>query len=174
VAKPGRKPKHRPRTKSGSPQRSPLREAKERKSVVVAARMRHYSLPEAKAEEHLAGYVIGRMALAGLFGRDYSAALTAVTEYVEATAAYMRYKSPMMPMPKAMDYLAGKGASTAEEPSAKRIAGIVRRYEQIHSKLLDMDAQDRMIFHHAAFHDIEPQEHWRPAIVRCVEKLSAA
>lgn len=140
--------------------------------TVVAVRMRMYGLTKQNAGTELAGYEIGRMALRGVFGAEYQPAVDAVYEYVTAAADYLRIKSPMHPIPKAMDYLAGRGASLAPEPSLKSVQRIEEKYDRLLAKLNRADPQDRIIFHEIAFHDRNHGMRGENAVKSCVEALA--
>lgn len=151
--------------------------------MVVAARMRQFGYTKKRAREQWAGYEIGRMALAGHFGTDFEAekVLSAVEGYVKATAAYLRLKSPLHPLPKAMDYLAGRGTSLASELSEKQVRAIEAAYEAyvgnsdgVKGKLSDVNGLDRMIFHEVAFHDRTCGTERIQAVKNCVKALQGA
>ena len=144
-------------------------------SVAVHARVRVHKIKPKDAVDQLAGYAIGRMALKGHFGPtrdDYQDALNAVEDYVRAVADFMRIKYPMMPMPRAMDYLAGRGMSLKSPPSLQLVDRIERSYEAMIGRLDGTSGIDRMYFHDAAFHDMDPKTDEAIAgIVRIVDIL---
>ena len=159
------------RQKNGQPSRVTAIIRENTKETVIGARMRQYGLSAANADTELAGYAIGRMALAGHFGRDYQPSLDTILDYVTAVADYMRIKWPSAPMPKAMDYMAGRGTSLAAEPSLKTVERIERRYWDLSRKLEKADAEYRMWFHEAAFHDRLCGERAEQAVIICVKVL---
>lgn len=144
------------------------------KETVIGARIRQYGLSAANADTELAGYAIGRMALAGHFGKDYQPSLDAIHDYVTKTANYMRIKWPSAPMPKAMDYMAGRGASLMPEPSLETVERIERKYWEVSAKLGNADAECRMWFHEAAFHDRLCGERAERCVIICVKVLLGA
>ena len=144
------------------------------KETVIGARVRQYGLSAANADTELAGYAIGRMALAGHFGKEYQPSLDAVLDYVTATADYMRMKWPSAPMPKAMDYMAGRGTSLNPEPSLKTVERIERRYWDLSVRLGNASAESRMWFHEAAFHDRLCGERAEQSVIICVKVLMGA
>ena len=141
------------------------------KETVIGARMRHYGLSAANADTELAGYAIGRMALAGHFGKDYQPSLDVILDYVTAVAEYMRIKWPSHPMPKAMDYIAGRGTSLKAEPSLKTVERIERRYWDLSKKLENAASEHRMWFHEAAFHDRLCGQPAEESVIICVKVL---
>lgn len=170
MAKAGRKRKAGiKRQPNGQPARIGMED--KAKSTVIAARMRLYVLTQKQADSDLAGYVIGRMVINGVFGRDWSRSVEAVKDYCEATADFMRIKWPNWPIPKAMDYLAGKGTSLSGDPSLKLVSRVEKRYEGLIRKLDRADGIDRMYFHEAAFHDREYGEKSEIAVKACVDIL---
>lgn len=175
MARAGRKRKQGvKRQPNGQPSRSVYREEEAALTTVVEARMRLYGISKERAKLDLAGYEIGRMALAGVFGDNPAPYIAAVQEYVTATADYMRIKNPQQPFPRAMDYLAGRGASLKAEPALKTVDRIERRYEQLHARLRRADANDRIRFHEVAFHDRMCGVDWQQSVVRCIEWLMDA
>lgn len=167
MAKAGRKRKAVRRYPNGQPVHADPRE------VVVASRMRQFGFSKDRAKSGWAGYEIGRMALQGVFGPDHIAqkAIDAVEDYVQAMADYMRYKCPGQPMPKAMDYLAGRGIALTEEPSEAKIRRIVVRYNDALGKLAGASGLDKMVFHEVAFHDRKCAPHRVEAVENCVRLL---
>jgi len=153
------------------PNGRPYQEPENIKATCIDARVRQFGISKAMADTELAGYAIGRMALAGEFGADYTPAITAVYEYVTATADYMRIKWPMQPMPKAMDYMAGRGSSLAPEPSLKSVERIEKRFEGMQAKLAPLRSNYRMYFHDAAYHDRLSDEFAREAVKVCISRL---
>lgn len=177
MAKPGRKRKAGiKRYPNGQPHKGTLDEQKDNaKATVLGARVRIYGLSKLDADTDLAGYEIGRMALAGMFGRDdRQRALSAVSSYCEAIANYMRIKVPTMPIPKAMDYLAGRGLSLREEPSLKSVDRIVKRYDEMKDALAPASGIERMHFHEVAFHDRSCGTDAQQSVIRCVKLLMDA
>lgn len=162
------------REPNGRAQRSSARMAEQARATVIDARMRLLGLSKKDAEDPLGGYAIGRMALAGDLGRDYQPAIAAVQNYVEAVAAFMRLKHPQMPMPKAMDYLGGRGASLGDDPSPEAIERIENRYYRFTDRLGRVDGISRMAFHRAAFHDDNSAPNTREAVKTCVAVLLGA
>lgn len=173
MAKAGRKRKHGVRREPNG-QASRIGMDEKVKATVIMARVRQYGLHAKDADTDLAGYAIGRMALAGVFGAHRQPALDAVKNYVEATADFMRLKWPNWPIPKAMDFLAGKGTSLAREPSLKVVDRVEKRYEALFRKLQRADGIDRMFFHEAAFHDKDYGEKSKDAVKACVDVLMHA
>ena len=162
------------RQPNGQPARDNSEQKETARAVAVEARMRLYSMPKHLAETELAGYAIGRMALNGSFGRDYQPYLDAVYDYVCATADYMRIKCPQQQMPKAMNYLAGRGSSLAPEPSLRAVDRIEARYDHLLQKLQSAAGMDRVWFHEAAFHDRLNGERGEKAVIACAVALMAA
>lgn len=162
------------RQPNGQPSRVTAVIRENTKETVIGARIRQYGLSAANADTELAGYAIGRMALAGHFGKDYQPSLDVVLDYVSATADYMRIKWPSSSMPKAMDYMAGRGTSLAAEPSLKTVERIERRYWDLSAKLSAASAESRMWFHEAAFHDRLCGERAEQSVVICVKVLMSA
>lgn len=162
------------RQPNGQPARDTNEQHESSRAVAVEARMRQYNMPKHMAETELAGYAIGRMALAGSFGRNYQPSLDAVYDYVCATAEYMRIKCPQHPLPQAMNYLAGRGSSLAPEPSLRAVDRIEARYEHLLKKLALAPAMDRIWFHEAAFHDRLNGERGERAVIVCASLLMAA
>ena len=146
------------------------------RNVVVEGRQRQYGFTKKRAREQWAGFEIGRMALAGHFGSDHEAqkVLDIVEDYVEAAVAYLRLKSPQYPLPKAMDYMAGRGASLNSEPSDRQVAAIVERYQTFIDRLAKVDGLDRIIFHDVAFHDRSCRTDRIHAVKDCVLALRGA
>lgn len=170
MAKAGRKRKQGiKRQPNGQPSRVGMED--KAKATVIGARMRLYVLTPKQADTDLAGYVVGRMVLGGVFGRDWTRSVDAVKDYCEATADFMRLKWPNWPIPKAMDYLAGKGSSLAGDPSFKLVDRVEKRYEALIRKLDRADGVDRMYFHEAAFHDRSYGEKSDLAVKSCVDCL---
>ncbi|MDI6026737.1 hypothetical protein QBK99_11100 [Corticibacterium sp. UT-5YL-CI-8] len=185
MAKAGRKRKQGvKRQPNGQASRSAPLMREKVKATVIDARMRQHGLKSDAADSQLAGYAIGRMALAGDFGRDWQPAITAVEDYVMAVADYMRIKCPLEPMPKAMDYLAGKGTSLRPEPSLKTVDRIVRNYEAMTTLVASVDGltpmekgrrfRERIMFHEAAFHDRLCGTEGKQAVISCVGRLMRA
>jgi hypothetical protein len=162
------------RQKNGQPSRVTAVIRENTKETVIGARIRQYGLTAANADTELAGYAIGRMALAGRFGVDYQPSLDVILDYVTAAADYMRIKWPSASMPKAMDYMAGRGTSLNPEPSLKTVERIERRYWDLSRKMEKADAEYRMWFHEAAFHDRLCGEHAEEAVIICVKVLQGA
>lgn len=153
------------------PNGQPYREPENIKATCIDARVRQFGLSKELADTELAGYAIGRMALAGEFGADYTPAITAVYEYVTATADYMRIKWPMQSMPKAMDYMAGRGSSLAPEPSLKSVERIEKRFTDMQAKLAPLRSNYRMYFHEAAYHDRLGDDFAKEAVRVCIGRL---
>lgn len=151
MSRAGRKRKLVKRQPNGQPYRPPA----DAREVVIDARMRHFKVTKQRAVEQWAGYEFGRMAMKGLFGHpsDAQRAVDAVEEYVQAVADYMRVKAPQMPMPRAMDYMAGRGTSLSAGPSDAQVRRIVIRYEDAIAKLAPAGGIARMAFHDVVFHD---------------------
>lgn len=144
------------------------------RDTVLGVRMRMYGISRQRAESNLAGFEIGRMALRGDFGKDYQPSLNAVEEYVNAAADYFRIKCPLQQMPKAMDYMAGRGLSTRSEPSLKTVQKIEQRYDDVATRLAKADPAARIIFHEIAFHDRSHGERGVQAVNHCVKALRGA
>lgn len=167
----GRKRKTVKRYPSGQPVHTDPRE------VVLAARNRQFGYSKDKAKHPWAGYEFGRMVLAGMFGpidNDRAhAAIAAAQEYVEIVYDYMRHKCPGQPIPKAMDYLAGRGTSLTADPSASYIKRIVERYDASLAKLNRAGGLDKMIFHEVVLHDRPCARDRMEAVENCVRLLMA-
>lgn len=171
MARAGRKRKSGKRQPNGQLARSIASQRDDTMETVIEARMRQYGMTRAQARSQLAGYEVGRMALRGDLGQDCQPYLDAVYAYVMATADYMRIKCPQMPLPKAMDYLAGRGASLMPEPSLKTVDRIVKRYEDMAQKLRSANPAERIVFHEVAYHDRNHGDDGKRAIVNCAERL---
>ena len=144
--------------------------------VVVGARQRQYGYGKKRALEPWAGFEIGRLALAGHFGSDHEAqkVLDIVKDYVEAATAYLRLKSPQYPLPKAMDYMSGRGASLNSDPSNRQVQAVVDRYQALVDRLAKVDGLDRIAFHEVAFHDRSCGANRIQAVKDCVLALRGA
>lgn len=155
------------------PNGQPYRPPADPREVVTIARMRQFRISKEYARKQWAGYEIGRLALRGVFGTDSEAqmAIDAVEHYVMTAAAYLRLKSPQYPLPKAMDYLAGRGASLDSDPSDRQVKAIADQYQAIHVKLGKASGLDRMIFHEIAFHDRTCRTDQIQAVKNCIGAL---
>ncbi len=172
MARRGRKRKPGPRYPSGALVRAEIRE--DVRETVIETRMRQFGYSRERAKNDLAGFAIGRMALEGWFGASWLDALTAVQHYCEATADYMRLKCPQQPIPKAMDYLAGRGTSLAPEPSLKVVDRVEKRYLGMRNKLVNgVDGVARIRFHEAAYFDRVGGDECKADVVACVQVLMA-
>lgn len=171
MAKAGRKRKRGRRQPNGQLARSTPAIRENVLQTVVEARMRIYGLTAAQARSELAGYEIGRMALRGDFGQDYQPYIDAVYDYVMATSDYMRIKCPQQPMPRAIDYLAGRGATLRAEPSLKTVDRIVERYERKLALLEPVDSHARMVFHQIAFFDRSCETEHKHLVISCADAL---
>lgn len=171
MAKAGRKRKTVKRQPNGQPYRPPA----DPREVVIGARLRQFGYSKEKATHPWAGYELGRMVLAGLFGppqeNDAHRAIAAAEQYVQIVADYMRHKCPGQPMPKAMDYLAGRGTSLTPDPSRSYVNRIVERYEAETKKLAQAGGIARMVFHDVVFHDRKCAPDRIEAVETCVRLL---
>lgn len=161
------------REPNGRAKRNPTEVQEAARETVTMDRMKRYGLTRPEAQTSLAGYAIGRMALKGELGDDWKERLDAIESYVEATADFLRIKYPMHPMPKAMDYIVGKGQSLKPEPSLKLVNKIVGRYERLYAILCQANGIERMHFHNAAFDDRLNSEEAKKAVRYCAELLMA-
>ena len=158
------------------PNGQPYRPPDDPRDVVMDARMRQFRMSKERAKEQWAGYEIGRLAMAGVFGNgdETRKALDTVESYVTTTTTFLRLKSPQYPLPRAMDYMAGRGASLNSDPSDRQVQAVADQYQAMIGKLMKVDGLDRIVFHDVAFHDRTCGTDRIQAVKNCVAALRGA